>query len=614
MELIKEPSKLSDMLMLNPYEQLVPYNLWFEHPDYKVVHQTTRIRLWANLALTPVYGVYDVISKTVVKNMTVYQPFYPEQFYQIHQILEQRRLSTNSVLALCDENSLGCLEAVIIWHEMNLDAKGIFDSTCKPKHDYLSTYGVTYKKTQDRYDLVIIDFIGKQSSVNDFTIDYSKTLAAYKQAKSLSDTILIRVSLANDINIDGEYIRSSISHPWNPECYILVGSDSNAKIVKSEWLTNIKTTKQEPLTYDYLMPVTDLKVVNPSMFASYLLSTDQHTSNVSKTKLIRAKLDLNHVKRVMDTKPTGKRFVTWETLARDLSVSQRIKRILKNVPNCTNAWLKCWELLNQFELLGANESKIGKSTEKHICFHVCEAPGAFILACQYYTRRYRKSYEWFAQTLHTQVDGALEDYFGVIANNPDRWYFGDLTDVDTIKGYVDIKPTFMTADGGVSAEKHLLNDYETLMDRLLLGQVTCILACLQVNGSALLKCFLPMSNNQTVSLVNVLTRYFDKVWLTKPVTSHDCNSEVYLVLKGYKGIDENVLESMYECLKENTKFVCPISASFYSEYENAVTNLVQNQINALLTHYAVYYDETIAYTLYPIIKKRVNAWLHTNKL
>lgn len=605
MELIKETAKLSEMLMLNPYEQLVPYNLWFDHKDYRVVHQTARIRLWNNVALTPVYNAYDVIPKAVIRNMTVYQPFYPEQFYQIYQILSERRLKTNRVLAMCQEDSLGCLEAAIIYHEMHHDHKGTFDSMIKPDNDYLSTYGVTYDQTLVKYDLVIIDLILKQSNVSDLSTDYEETLAACNRALALADTVLVKVSLAQPSGIVGEYIRSSVSHPWNPECYVLVGGECNYETVKNEWLAGISCTKQEPLTYDYLMPISELKTVNPQTFISYKLESSEDNDTPDKSKLIRAKLDLNHVKRVMDTMPTGKRFLTWDSLARDLSISHKIKNALKGIPCCTNAWLKCWELISYFKLLEGN---------KHVGFHVCEAPGAFVLACQYYARRHNSSYEWFAQTLNVQVNGALDDHFGVIANNPDRWHFGDLTNVDTVKRYAEIKPTFMTADGGVTAEKHLLNEYETLMDGLLLGQVACILACLKVNGCAILKCFLPMSNDQTISLVNVLTECFDEVWLTKPVTSHACNSEVYLVLKGYLGVDPSMLDLMYECMKKHETFECEISKDFYACYEKAVTSLIKTQIDSLHTHYAVYYDKTQVDRLRPIIKRRVNAWLEANKL
>lgn len=590
--------KLADILMLNPYEKLVPYNLWFEHPDYSIVHESTRIRLWRGVALTLVFGHYDTIPRSISDHMTVYQPFYPEQFYQIYGILSERGFSTNKVLAICHEPNLGCLEAVIIWHEKHYDTKGQFEYLCPS--DYLTLYGASAGQTLDEYDLILIDLMPKQSSICEPVTDLTETVACYEKYSKKCSAMIIRCSLAQKINIQGEIIRSDYSHPWNPECYLIPGDTSNYDEIRQAWLPVI-TTKPETKNFPYLSLISQLRTIEPQDLEEAVFGRHVDSSKIS---LEQAKLELNHVKRVMDTKPT-ETHMTWENVTHMLSISRRIKNIMsKKVKHCTNAWLKCWELVIQYELF------------RERCFHICEAPGAFILACQYYANLKRVNYEWFAQTLHSKVDGALEDHFGIIANNPDRWLFngiGDITSVDTIKSYAHIKPDFMTADGGVACDKSMLNDYETVMNPLLLGQIACVLTCLNKEGSAIIKAFLPMANKQTISLVYALVSCFDTITMTKPVTSHDCNSEIYLVAKGYRGIEQKTLEAMYQCLEKQEPYIEPWTPEFYQAYEAIVTRFIERQIISLQSHYAVYYDQTRAYKLYPAINRAVDRWFANNR-
>ena len=58
----------------------------------------------------------------------------------------------------------------------------------------------------------------------------------------------------------------------------------------------------------------------------------------------------------------------------------------------TNAWLKMYEILNNVDILDDIE---------HLnAFHLCEAPGAFILSLNHYLKTRNISYNWYAQTLN----------------------------------------------------------------------------------------------------------------------------------------------------------------------------------------------------------------------
>src|SRR5207253_9997924 len=114
--------------------------------------------------------------------------------------------------------------------------------------------------------------------------------------------------------------------------------------------------------------------------------------------------------------------------------------------------------------------------------------------------------DWYAQTLKPtstgqESDAALEDHFGLIANYPNRWLFGDsgsdcsgdITHSEIIKYYVSHpflqKIDFMTADAGLQCDPTELNEQEAYLGKINMGQIICILACLPVKKSAIFKTF-----------------------------------------------------------------------------------------------------------------------------
>ena len=74
----------------------------------------------------------------------------------------------------------------------------------------------------------------------------------------------------------------------------------------------------------------------------------------------------------------------------------------------TNAWLKIYEILNILN---------NRCNEKIKVFHICEAPGAFISACDYFFKCKKIKYDWYAQSLVPNNNDALDDHYGLIANN-----------------------------------------------------------------------------------------------------------------------------------------------------------------------------------------------------
>lgn len=360
-------------------------------------------------------------------------------------------------------------------------------------------------------------------------------------------------------------------------------------------------------------------------------------------KLIQKRAELNYYKRVMDTKPSQifseNRYhnnrgylLTYEQLSNQIDVYRDLKHILKkqyNTEMMTNAWVKMYEMLNMFPDLIPSETIVKT-------FHLCEAPGAFISALNHIVSNRNQKLDWYAQTLKPTINenttnDALEDHFGLIASYPNRWLFGDknidesgdITHSAIIKFYAsnpNLKNIdFMTADAGLQCDPTELNEQEAFLGKINMGQIICILACLSIGKSAIFKTFLPMSEPLTISMMYLVTHLFTEVTITKPNTSHHSNSEVYIILQKYKGINESVLEMLYMMLDDpkitsKSLLFSMIDMTFFGSYMSNIGLFIDRQIQSLNRNYYYYYHYDQIDNLKETIDKSIDIWLSLNPI
>ena len=261
-------------------------------------------------------------------------------------------------------------------------------------------------------------------------------------------------------------------------------------------------------------------------------------------------------------------------LAQYISYKNKEKDIKLQIDSLSNAYTKIWEILASFNLISQSSDKTSLKI-----FHMCEAPGQMILATQHYVKTRCKNingrkYDWRANSLNPDND-EIKDSFGkvfgdkydVIKNNPKKWIWGadntgDITRVDNIKWYrnyirekwltgVDEKLDLITGDGGLDTDNEL-----SLLQKLDLSQAIMVLSCSNYGGSCVVKHFLPYSYGEDTEygegfFMGYLYLYylaFDEVTLHKPYSSSYNSGEFYVIGKGFKGIDEEDLESLYEIL------------------------------------------------------------------
>ena len=398
-------------------------------------------------------------------------------------------------------------------------------------------------------------------------------------------------------------------------------------------------TMQCELKSEYVQKSVKMPTLKP------LVSTIWYDKPVYK-KITDKRSDLNYYKRVMDTKPSqifsGRRYdvynylLTWEQLTYSIDIHKNLKKIFINqyqAEMVTNAWIKMYEILNSVHDLIPLKENIKT-------FHLCEAPGAFISAVNHYiSNRGIGTLNWYAQSLKPNNtikstneldvrDLALDVHRGLIGAYPNRWLFGDgsdktgdITHSAVIKSYVsnpllkDID--FMTSDAGLQCDPTELNEQEAFLSKINMGQIVCILACLPIGKSAIFKTFLPMSEPLTISMMYLVTNLFGTVTIIKPSSSHSSNSEVYVVLKKYKGIGADLLEILYGLLDDpkitsKTRLFEKIDKVYFDSYMESITRLIDRQIQALCRNYYYYYHLSEIENFKNTIDKCTEDWLNKN--
>ena len=106
----------------------------------------------------------------------------------------------------------------------------------------------------------------------------------------------------------------------------------------------------------------------------------------------------------------------------------------------------------------------------------------------------------------------------------------------------------ITADGGFDFSKDF-QEQETSATRLILTQILYAISLQKFNGSFILKVF-DIFTNVTVEMIYLLSCFYKHVFISKPNTSRQANSEKYIVCKFFKYVNTSALfEKVVNILK-----------------------------------------------------------------
>jgi hypothetical protein len=262
------------------------------------------------------------------------------------------------------------------------------------------------------------------------------------------------------------------------------------------------------------------------------------------------------------------------------NIFQKEKYILaKNINgnNITNAWLKCYEILCEFNIISdlTNRNKINNINH----FDNASLPGSFILATHHYMKTiYPKfSYKWKASSLFDNNSKTFGDDYKLYHNYKNNWVMtkeinnnGDMTNIKCINNIVDKMGKnsidLYTSDLGFSVDQDY-NNQESLHYKANTGQIILCLKLLKIGGNCIIKhytCFKPY----TLSYLFLLGKLFEKVYITKPLTSKSSNSEVYIIGINYMNDTQNDKQNNTQNDKQNEILYKLLSLLEYSMINN----------------------------------------------
>ena len=276
---------------------------------------------------------------------------------------------------------------------------------------------------------------------------------------------------------------------------------------------------------------------------------------------------------------------TWRNAVRFTNPYEDVTRLCGN--KISRAYFKIREVMKDYELEYENVD--------HLCtLHLCEGPGGFIHAMKDLRQKQNKELDWTGITLKNETnDPNVPDFVSDIEMENVTYGSdgtGDLTKVENVKyleDYMSYKgfAHLVTADGGFDVS----NDHCSQEDqsyKLLLCQAVAALQCQRLGGSFVMKAFDCYSNEMT-ELLYVLSIHYSQVFVTKPYSSRPCNSERYIVCKGFLGKTREEADSLYHWMVGGVSLVEQPTNEYIERLQNVNRLCSEKQKSAL--------QETLAY-------------------
>jgi len=230
------------------------------------------------------------------------------------------------------------------------------------------------------------------------------------------------------------------------------------------------------------------------------------------------------------------------------------KNIAKKIGNfnLSNAWLKCYEMIYEFNLIPIVFRK--SETKKFLHFDNAAFPGSFILAAHHYANTMNAGlvYDWRGSSLFDEKEKNpkfLSDYYSLYKNYPDNWLMynsiqknkksgfinnGDVCKPENIKDFekiFDHSVDLYTSDLGFDVSSDY-NKQEEFHQPANLGQIACGIAVCKTGGNFITKQY-SYFKSMNIGIMAILAQGFREFYVCKPITSKWDNSETYLVGIGF---------------------------------------------------------------------------------
>jgi 23S rRNA U2552 (ribose-2'-O)-methylase RlmE/FtsJ len=271
-------------------------------------------------------------------------------------------------------------------------------------------------------------------------------------------------------------------------------------------------------------------------------NTKKYSSKALKS--LKEQVDIS--KNQLDVEFKNNRFPKYWRLFDPFRAEKAIVAKIGCTFNVTNAWLKCFEIIDYFDLI-PEETKTD-----FVHFDNAAFPGSFVVSTHHYimtNRKWGDRYKWYASSLHESTSGnhaPLVDKYALFQRYPENWLMDGSNNGDVLNpanqqdfcnkigpcGKTDGVDLY-TSDLGFDTSSDY-NNQELIHAQANIGQILSGIMTLRKGGSFVTKQYTTFEMI-TVSAMYALSQLFDEFYICKPVTSREANSETYLVGKGFRG-------------------------------------------------------------------------------
>ena len=216
--------------------------------------------------------------------------------------------------------------------------------------------------------------------------------------------------------------------------------------------------------------------------------------------------------------------------------------------------------------------------------HLAEAPGGFIESLIHLSG---------AKTINMHANSLLSDDKSIpLWNNKIKKYkidylygrkgTGDICDIPNMLSMIDHigkgKCELITGDGGFDYSSDYSNQ-EINSLRLIYSEIFMALNLQKENGTFVCKIF-DTFNIETLKLLYLLNLSYEKVYLYKPKTSRNCNSEKYIVCLKFRGYNKEIVNLMCRSL-EDLKLNIKVNKIFYENLLKFIFDYTIQQIKSI---------------------------------
>lgn len=257
------------------------------------------------------------------------------------------------------------------------------------------------------------------------------------------------------------------------------------------------------------------------------------------------------------------------------------KDSIANYKPISRSFFKLLEIDNMLNLIGENDN--------NFIANLAEGPGGFMEALikKYFGKKKLQLYGFTLPPSNKYIPDWSKIKKNFLLKNVNISY-GNLYKIEDIKKFLKLfngnKCSLSTADGGFDYSKNF-NGQEIDSYRIIFSEIFVSFLLLEQGGNFVCK-FFDIFTLFTIKMLYILGNCFEKVYITKPNTSRQANSEKYIVCKGFIGINDDMEQCIYK-LFDKMENIVSLNNNFVLDFDNLnITNdFIQriNDINEIYT-------------------------------